>query len=208
MTAKPYNVQPGFSQYLILTKALISQGRVAEALDCMLELEPVYGALLAELEDAFRKHAQSAALGVDVAKSEQAWRRARARKHAALYTLQEMCRKLLNVACKGKSGVHTAVRGVPQFIQTFRDVLPANVKYKILTGTVELHHAPPVRRLRWITVNFTRLPIGSGDARLGVKFRGRPKKVEERRLGPAEHVSLHGFLTQKLSWVHLQREFR
>lgn len=210
MTAEPYNVRPGFHQYQLLTSALIAQGHAARALDLMLELEPMYRGFCEQLERAFCKHALSTALGVRVARSEKAWRQARARKHAAWYKLQLMCRSLLKKACKGKAGEHTTLRGVPQFVEAFRDLLPANVRYPIRTGEVELHDAAPVRRLEWTTATFTRLPRATGDAKIGGKLtRLKKEKVEEKRLVAAPHVSLHGFLSQRRpSWVLVQREFR
>lgn len=208
MTAEPYNVQPGLYQYQLLARDLISRSLFSKALDVVLELEPMYRALLAELEGAFCKHALSSALGVEVAASEMAWRRARARKHAALYRLQTMCRALLKQVCDGNTGAHTTVRGVPQFIEAFRDLLPDNISYPIQTGFVQIYQVGHVPRLERTTSKFTELPVLTGDTKVANPLaRLRPKTVEMNRLGPAPHVSLHNFLTKKPSWPHVLREF-
>ncbi|KAL2129197.1 hypothetical protein VTI74DRAFT_8098 [Chaetomium olivicolor] len=208
MTAPPYNIRPGFDQYVLLAGSLISQGEVAKALDIMLELEPMYRQIQTKLEAVFCKHAGSSALGVDVAKTEMEWRRARARKHAAFYKLQRLCRGLLKKVCRGSGAEHITARGVPQFIEAFRDLLPANIAYPITTGTVEIDYVPPVRRLEWTTVKFTKLPAATGDVRMGMPLKKlKAKKVEEQRMVPAPHLGLHGFLTQKLCWPRVQREF-
>jgi hypothetical protein len=208
MTAEPYNVRPGFRQYLLLARSLISRDQVARALDVMLELEPMYRDILAELESAFSKHALSTALGVNVAASAMAWRRVRARKHAALYHLQILCVDLLKKVCKSRSRAHMTVRGVPQFIEAFRDLLPENITYRIPTGTVRIHHIGAVTRLQETAVKFTQLPISmTGDSKITVVEKKRERKIEEKRLGPTPHASLHGFLTRDLSWLQIQREF-
>ncbi|EGS17819.1 uncharacterized protein CTHT_0071720 [Thermochaetoides thermophila DSM 1495] len=209
MTADPYNVRPGLYQYQLLAKSLVGQGRAAEALDIMLELEPMYRHILTKLELSFSKHAVSMALGIDVAKTQLTWRRARARKHAALYHMQKICRDLLKVVCRGRTAEHATVRGVPQFIEAFRDLLPANIKYPIKTGIIELHYAQPIRRLEWAKMKFVQRPATTGDVRIGGKKKKlKVKTIEETRLGPAPHLSLHGFLTaEKPSWVLVQREF-
>ncbi|SPQ26182.1 99710f0b-243e-429c-baa5-32c1fc2d01cf [Thermothielavioides terrestris] len=209
MTSEPFNVRPGLYQYQLLAHDLVSRGNVPRALDVLLEMEPMYRQLLAQLESTFCKHALSTALGVEVAESEMAWRRARARKHAALYRLQILCRRLLKKVGKGKAGPHMTVRGVPQFIEAFRDLMPASITYQIQTGTVQIHHVPPVRRLEWTTAEYTKLPATTGEVRISglIKRLPRPKKVKEKRLGPAPHASLYGFLTQSPSWPLIQREF-
>ncbi|KAJ4287447.1 hypothetical protein N0V88_007633 [Collariella sp. IMI 366227] len=207
MTAAPYHIQPGFDQYLLLAGGLISQNNIAKALDVMLELEPMYRQLQAEHEASFSKHAASSALGVDVPQTEMAWRQARARKLAAHYKLQLLCRKILKRVGKSSAGEHITVRGVPQFIQAFRDLLPDNVEYPIATGMVKIAYTPPFRRLERAMVKFTQLPALTADVNIvGRLKKPRPKKIEEQRMVPAPHLSLHGFLTQRPDWVRVQRE--
>ncbi|KAK3339991.1 mitochondrial ATPase expression-domain-containing protein [Lasiosphaeria hispida] len=166
MTAEPYNVRPGFFQYHILIKSMIRQGRLRPAVECMLKIEPSYRRLVAEHEKAFYKHTLTSALGLKKeATARNDWLESNARKHAAWYTLQVMSRALLQqIKTPSKRNDHNfTIRLVPQFIDAFRDVMPANIKYRVATGVVELRFAQPVRRLRWVEAEFLSPALVSGD---------------------------------------------
>ncbi|KAK0704624.1 hypothetical protein B0H67DRAFT_637164 [Lasiosphaeris hirsuta] len=166
MTAEPYNVKPGFFQYHILIKSMIRQGRLRPAVDCMLDIEPIYRKLVAEHEAAFYKHTLTSALGLEKeTTAKNAWVASNARKHTAWYTFQVMSRALLQqIKTPSKRNDHNfTVRVVPQFIDAFRDVMPANIKYRVATGVVELRFAQPVRRLRWVEAELFSPALVSGD---------------------------------------------
>ncbi len=63
MTAAPYNVQPGLREYGFLIKSLIVLGKREEAMEYMLELQPHYKHLLADLEEKFYRYLPSTAYG-------------------------------------------------------------------------------------------------------------------------------------------------
>ena len=56
MVSEPYNVRPGFSEHIILVKALLSHGQLKDVMQRSLELQSLYADALRDLEDSFYEH--------------------------------------------------------------------------------------------------------------------------------------------------------
>ncbi|KAK0637415.1 mitochondrial ATPase expression-domain-containing protein [Bombardia bombarda] len=156
MTSEPYNVQPGFDQYIILIKSLLGRNLLREALEETLMLEPYLKFLREEVEAAFYKHSIARELGFDT-KGELmiAWQRARARHEAARYTFQRMFKTMLKRVKPTGHDDELAVRIIPQIIAAFRSVMPTMVKYSVSTGMVTINSVQQVHDVDWGAIGVT-----------------------------------------------------
>ncbi|RKU46908.1 hypothetical protein DL546_002249 [Coniochaeta pulveracea] len=149
MTAEPYNVKPGFEQYDIMIKWMISQGAnmFEQAMAMMQDVMPQYEAALKEVEEAAYELALSDRPGMDKTAALRRWNHALARKEYMWYTIVVWC---WNIPKKFRPrGVFDkfAVRIIPRLIGQFRSFYPRNISYRIATGTVTIYNPDPLHRV-------------------------------------------------------------
>jgi hypothetical protein len=142
MVSEPYNVQPGFTEHMIMIKSLLGRNRLKDALQWMLELQPVFKAALTELEDAYLEHRLLTQLRVDTDKSLQRLQRARVQKHAMWFAMQTCSYRLLKQIRSNRIDDVMTTRLVPQLIDAFRQFLGRPMRYRIATGHIELRKPP------------------------------------------------------------------
>ena len=157
MVSEPYNMQPRFDDHIVLIKSLLSQGRLKDSLQRMLELQPTYARALADLEDAFYEHVYTSRLGVDTAQSLARWLEARSRKQAMWYSIQTCCRQLLGRVRSNRLDDVMTVHLLPQLVDAFRPFFARSLRYRTATGLVEIHNPSPIARLV-TTVQTVELP--------------------------------------------------
>jgi len=192
MVAEPYKVKPDFTHHCLLIATMIRQRQYREAIQCMMELEPTYRNIQAELEGAFYKEAITRVIGVDCPKTKKAWSDALVQKHAAWYWFQRLCRSLMMNTrypedAPGPPDHEFTTQLMPQFIDKFRDLMPRLVKYHVSTGAVQLIRVQPVNRMWWTKVWREKPGIATADL-----LRFKPLSVAQRiRLNnrPLSHVS-------------------
>lgn len=144
MVSEPYNVRPGFNEHIILIKSLLSQGRLKDAMQRMLELQPSYAKTLADLEDAFYEHVHTSRLSIDPAQSLQRWLGARTQKQMMWYAIQTCCWKLFKKVRSNRIDDIMTVRLIPQLIDAFRPFFARSLRYRTATGVVEIRNPNPV----------------------------------------------------------------
>ncbi|KAK3944329.1 hypothetical protein QBC46DRAFT_375003 [Diplogelasinospora grovesii] len=166
MTSPPYNVRPGFAEHRIMITWLLANRRIKEAIALLLELESSYKTLLGELEGAYQRYVLAVELGAGVAKAKKAWLDTHVRKVAMAYEFEVMLYRLLKRVRRNRwlDDDFTA-RLIPQLVDAFRSLLPATVKYKTPTGTVQIHSFRPVGVTHMARVELDQPAQVTGDIR-------------------------------------------
>lgn len=98
MTAPPYNIRPGFDQYAVLIRDLLSRNRLEPAVPYIREARRFYIAQCHEFEDAVFEYVQalrSGLSGVAISAPLHRYERARFRKQSMWYDLQSWTRRVL-----------------------------------------------------------------------------------------------------------------
>ncbi len=150
MTSEPYNVGPGFAQYNILIKTLISQYKYAEAMDRMQQLKSTYDAQLREYEDATLEYSQTVAQDVSRGPALKRFKRAAVTKWYMWYCYQVWCWKILKKVRPRRIDDDFIVRTLPKLVDTFRPFMPMNIKYRTATGFVHIQEPLPHPRHRTV----------------------------------------------------------
>jgi hypothetical protein len=149
MTSEPFNVRPGWEQYDILIKSLISYGRKwhPHIIELMATIYPQYGAVLQEVEEAAYEVALSDRSGMDKTAALRQWEHALAKKEYMWYTIVVWCWTLLKKSRPRQPLDSFAVRLVPKLLDQFRDFFPRNITYRIATGIVTLYNPDQLHRV-------------------------------------------------------------
>ena len=133
MTAPPYNVRPGFDQYIVLIRNLLGRHKLEPAVAYIREARRLYVAQCHEFEDAVFEYVQalrSGLSGVAISAPLHRYERARFRKQSMWYDLQSCTRRALlrwrpmGTAAAVSDGVtdtrsRISYRMIPDFVQEF-----------------------------------------------------------------------------------------
>lgn len=149
MTSEPFNVRPGWEQYDILIKSLISRGAgmYPQVIGLMATIYPQYGAVLKEVEEAAYEVALSDRSGMDKTAALRQWEHALAKKEYMWYTIVVWCWNLLEEFRPRQPLDSFAVRLMPKLLDQFRNFFPKNISYQIATGTVTIYNPDPLHRV-------------------------------------------------------------
>lgn len=152
MISPPHNAQPGFNEYDILIKTLLTHRETDEAVKYMREARRLYDRQCAVFEAAAFDYAGVKDTGVEYARALRAFRRARFLKSYMWHRMKGWCDTLLERKLKPTSLHDTmATRGVPDFIREWRDILTNPVRYRTASGYVYLcDPAEPIEQVVFV----------------------------------------------------------
>lgn len=139
MTSAPYNVQPGFTQYNLLIKALIQRRKLDDALHLMRQAREMYETQLREYEEALMEFAETARQGVRRGEAARRVQQVACQKWYMWYCMQTWCWQILKKARPHSIHDPLAVQIIPNIVDEFRPFIPQNAQYRIATGLVRLH---------------------------------------------------------------------